>query len=213
MVYVDHGLYAVFLLVGVHVCQWVLQLHLLRQAQCPLAQVGDVVAFQGVLVGGVAGPPTAAQVLHGVQEKRHASDLGQLRAQSGNHGQRFYRGLTSLGSLRRWLEINKHKATARPAAAGKAHHGSNRRVGANDINDLFKLALRRLERNTLVSPQTTTDLPGVLLRKKPFGDFDKQVNIQAHHRHQYQHDEGLAAQRPVQADFICAVRVLKRSFK
>ena len=51
----------------------------------PGAQVGQVVALERVLVGGVARAPAHAQVLHRAQEHAQAGQLVELRAQAVDH--------------------------------------------------------------------------------------------------------------------------------
>src|SRR6185369_8344003 len=83
-----------------------LALHGFGQARGPPAQVGDVVALQGELVGAVALAPAHAQVLHRIEEQADAGDARQLRPQPRDHG------LAALGPVGGGLEVDEDETAA-----------------------------------------------------------------------------------------------------
>ena len=74
-----------------------------------------VVALEGVLVGRIALPPAAAQVLHRVEKEVDAGDPRQLQPQPRYHRQARVR------ALRHRLEVDEHEAPAGARAAGEGN--------------------------------------------------------------------------------------------
>ena len=67
------------------------------------------------------------------------------------------------------------------AAAGEADHGVDRRVAADDVDELAQLLAHRLRRDALVGAQAAVELAGVLLREEALGDGAEEVDVEADH--------------------------------
>ena len=199
----DVGFHAVFGLIGVDVDQRRLRFHRLGQLGGPLLEVFRVVALERVLVGRVARTPAHAQVLHRVQEDRNTRDLGQLRTQARDHGLR--RDI----ALAHRFQVDEHEAATGAAAARERDHRLDRRILADDLDQLVNLLLHGLRRDALVGADAAIHLAGILLREEALRRIGEQVDVQTDRKQQDDHDQHLAGQCPVERMLVDAQHARK----
>ena len=191
-VYHQRGLQAAVLLVGVHVHQFRQGHHGAADARVPGAQVFQVVALQGVLVGCVGLAPANADVLHRHHEQIGPGFFRQGRAQARDD--LFGGGVAFLAGFER----HEHLRRIALRTAGKAGHVFHRRVGPHNRQKTVQPLLHGLERGGLVGLDKADDTPGVLLREKAFGNAAIQVEVEGHHSSQQGQREPGVPQSPTQ---------------
>ncbi len=164
----------------------------------PGVDVFGVVALEGVLVLGVALPPTGRNILHRLQEEPRARHLVELAAQPADD---LKDGDLALGQ---GLQNDKDEPGIGLAATGKADDVRDRGILADDVDEPRQLFLHQLERDALIGLDAADHPPGVLLREKALGDDREQVARESDRHCQAQHHQRRPLQRPAQRAVIGA---------
>ena len=97
---------------------------------------------------------------------------------------------------RRGLRLTNMKPPPARAAAGEADDGVDRRIAADDVDDLAQLVAHRLRRDALVGAQPAVELAGVLLREEALRRGAEQVDVEADDRDQDEHHERPCSRAP-----------------
>ncbi len=98
--------------------------------------------------------------------------------------------------LRQRLQRDEHAPAIALPAAGETDHALHRRIGTHDSHERDQFLLHRLEGNILVRLNAADQPAGVLLRKEALGHHDEEIDVQADHAQQHQHDHHAVVQTP-----------------
>ena len=94
----------------------------------------------------------------------------------------------SLRSLER-LQRGEQEARVGLEAAGEADHVRDRRILADDADELAELPPHRLEGDALVGADAADDAAGVLLREEALGDLDVQEDVEDDGAQEHDHGQ------------------------
>ena len=148
-------------------------LHFTGDDWSPLGKAAHRVGLERVLVHGIAGTSTDAEILRGLQECRSYRQMVQLRAQAGNDLRGAY---VAVGQR---LERNVEGAGIGCAAtAGKRNHVGDSRVFLDHFANLPNGVIHSRERGILWPANAALNGSRVLHREKTLGYFETQHHVE-----------------------------------